>query len=382
MKKIFLLVLIALFARACSEGGQEEPLSENAKRSLLEEKKRELQKLEQEIKKLEAALGANAAEEKSALVAVLPVTRKTFRHYVEIQGTVQADDLIAVATETGGRLLELNVREGQYVKKGQLIARFDLSELEKQLAELEVSLELARDLYERQKRLWEQEIGSEVQYLQAKNQVERLEKSSEALQVRLAKAKVYAPISGEVERVMLKAGEVAGPGMPIVQLLNNKKVKVVAEVPENYLPIIKRRQPVEIFFPVLNVKRSARIDAIGQLINPSNRTFSVECRLTNLDGVLKPNLLGVIKFNDKTLKDAIVVPADLVQNEVGGTEFVFVLAEGDDGFYARKTYVKTGLRQGGSVVIEEGLEVGQQLIAEGAYKLIDGQKVHIKTTKQ
>ncbi len=368
------LLLLVLFNWGCSKGDEQV----KDKQALLEQKREELRLLKQEIATLEAELNPEKQQDESTLVRTLLVEKQTFKHYVELQGSVQSDDLITVSTETGGRLIDLKVREGQYVRKGQLLARFDLSELEKQLAELEVSLDLAREVYERQKRLWEQEIGSEIQYLQAKNKFDRLEKTKEALETRLAKAQIYAPLSGQIEKLMVKPGEVAAPGMPVLQLLNTRKVKVVAEVPENYLSIVKRGVKVEIEFPVLGLKRMARIDAVGQLINPSNRTFEAEAWLDNPDALLKPNLLGVIRLNDKTLKNVIVVPAELVQNEVGGKEFVFVLDKDEKGFLVRKTYVKTGLRQSGKVEIQEGLQAGQELIAEGAYKLVDGQRVRLK----
>ncbi len=274
-------------------------------------------------------------------------------------------------------MTDLKVREGQAVHKGQLVAVFDLSELEKQLAELETSLGLARDLYERQKRLWDQQIGSEVQLLQAKNRVERLEKSKEALEARLAKARVYAPLSGQVERILVHPGEVAAPGMPVAQLLNARKVKVVAEVPENYLSIARKGRKVQIDFPVIGEKRSARIDAVGQLINPSNRTFSVECYLDNPKGLLKPNLLGMIRLSDEQVEDALVIPIDLVQTEVGGKEFVYVIQESDEGPVAKKVYIETGIRQDSEVEVKKGLKAGDRLVRDGAYKVVDGQLLRL-----
>ena len=375
MKTIHItLVFLMIFLNACSLENERDE-----KEHLLQDKKEALRKLQQEVDALEAELYPEGKKEESLLVTTLPVQPEKFEHFVEFQGTVQSDELIAISTETGGRMMELKVREGQVVRKGQLVASFDLSELEKQLAELETSLELARDLYERQQRLWDQQIGSEVQLLQAKNRVERLEKGKEALEVRLAKANVYAPLSGQVERVLVHPGEVAAPGMPVVQMLNARKVKVVAEVPENYLPIARKGAKVEIEFPVVGEKRSARIDAVGQLINPSNRTFSVECHLDNPGGVLKPNLLGTIRLSDEQVEQALVIPIDLVQTEVGGKEFVYVVEETGGGLVAKKVYIKTGLRQAGEVEVKTGLKAGDRLVRDGAYKVVDGQPLRLKT---
>ncbi|HHJ51535.1 MAG TPA: efflux RND transporter periplasmic adaptor subunit [Phaeodactylibacter sp.] len=368
------IVFLMLFLGGCSLSLENE---RDEKEYLLQEKKEALHKLQQEIEALEAELYPQGKKEEALLVTQLEVQPKKFEHFVEFQGTVQSDELISVSTETGGRMTELKVREGQAVHKGQLVAVFDLSELEKQLAELETSLELARDLYERQQRLWDQQIGSEVQLLQAKNRVERLEKSKEALEARLAKARVYAPLSGQVERVLVHPGEVAAPGMPVVQLLNARKVKVVAEVPENYLSIARKGKKVEIDFPVIGEKRSARIDAVGQLINPSNRTFSVECYLDNPKGLLKPNLLGTIRLSDVQVEDALVIPIDLVQTEVGGKEFVYVIEEAGEELVAKKVYIETGLRQGSEVEVKTGLKAGDRLVRDGAYKVVDGQPLRL-----
>ncbi len=366
------IAFLLLFISACSLENERDE-----KELLLQEKKEALHKLQQEIEALEAELYPQGKKEEALLVTELRVRPKKFEHFVEFQGTVQSDELIAVSTETGGRMVDLKVREGQAVRKGQLVASFDLSELEKQLAELETSLELARDLYERQQRLWDQQIGSEVQLLQAKNRVERLEKSKEALEARLAKANVYAPLSGQVERVLVHPGEVAAPGMPVVQMLNARKVKVVAEVPENYLSIARKGEKVEIDFPVIDEKRSARIDAVGQLINPSNRTFSVECYLDNPKGLLKPNLLGMIRLSDEQVEDALVIPMDLVQTEVGGKEFVYVIEESGEELVAKKVYIETGLRQGSEVEVKTGLKAGDRLVRDGAYKVVDGQPLRL-----
>ncbi|MCB0640381.1 MAG: efflux RND transporter periplasmic adaptor subunit [Phaeodactylibacter sp.] len=303
---------------------------------------------------------------------------KDFKHYVDIQGSVQSDDLIAVSSETGGRIIELKVVEGQAVNKGQLIARLDLEQLKKQIAEVETSLTLAEEVYERQKRLWEQNIGSEIQFLQAQNSKERLEKTLETLQYQLSKSEVYAPISGVVERLISKAGEVTGPGAPIIQILNTNKVKVVADVPENYLTAVRNGQTVTVHFPALDKEVTAPITMVGRTINPGNRTFKIEINMNNPGGLLKPNLLANVQLNDYTSKDAITVPLELVQQEVGGQNYVFVKGDSPDGPIAQKVYVEPGESFEGEIVIKSGLTGDEILILKGARSLTDQALIEIQ----
>jgi RND family efflux transporter MFP subunit len=242
---------------------------------------------------------------------------------------------------------------------------------------LETSLEFAITTYERQKRLWDQNVGSEMQYLQAKNNKERLEKSLETLRHQLTKAKVYAPISGVVDHVFLKSGELAGPGTPIVQILNTQKVKVVADVPESYLNKIKKGELVTVQFPAIDQEFKSKVTLIGRTINPSNRTFTVEIDLPNKSRMLKPNLLAVMMINDNTQKGVVVIPIELVQQEVSGRSFVFVKDENKEGAFAKKVIVETGASYEGNIIITSGLEGGEELIATGARGLANNELIKI-----
>ncbi|MCB0705438.1 MAG: efflux RND transporter periplasmic adaptor subunit [Saprospiraceae bacterium] len=294
-----------------------------------------------------------------------------FKHYVEIQGSVQTDDIVTVSSETGGRIIELAVQEGQAVNKGQLIARMDQESIKKQMAEVQISLDLANEVYERQKRLWEQNIGSEIQYLQAENNVNRLKKTLETLEYQFTKSSVYAPISGVVDMLIMKAGENTAPGSPIVQILNTRNVKVVANVPENYIQVVKKGETVAVQFPALDQERNARVSEVGRTINPGNRTFNIEIDLDNGSGLLKPNLLATVLINDYSVSDAIAVPIELVQQEVGGKSFVYVVETKGKDQMARKVYVEPGRSYKGLIVIDSGLEGGETLILQGARGLSD-----------
>ncbi|NJK84159.1 MAG: efflux RND transporter periplasmic adaptor subunit, partial [Saprospiraceae bacterium] len=232
----FYLTVIALIVASCGGSSSEVIYPEDlaGKQALLKEKQAAMQELAKTIAQLESEIKTLDPDNQDnfAVVTTEKIKKTDFNKYAEIQGTIEADDLVAIASETGGRILELYIKEGQAVAKGKLVAKLDLEAIEKQKAELQKQLELANDLFVRQKRLWEQEIGSEVQYLQAKNGKERLEKALESLDLQLSKSSVYAPTAGVVEVLNLKAGEIAAPGAPIALLLNTSKVKIVADVPE------------------------------------------------------------------------------------------------------------------------------------------------------
>jgi len=258
-----------------------------------------------------------------------------------------------------------------------LVARVDLQALQDQKAELQTSMSLAKDIYDRQKRLWDQNIGSEIQFLQAKNNYERLQKSLATLDTQLRKANIYAPISGVVDMEFLKAGELAAPGAPIVQMFNPNQLKIAADIPETYLGKIKRGDKVTINIPALNEEINKNITLLGRTIDPSNRTFKVEVSTNSMNGKLKPNLLAELKFNDYSKKNAIKVPLEIVQQEVSGKKFVYTVIEKEGKEIATKSYVETGESYDGNIIIEEGLEAGEQVIIDGARSISNGDPIKI-----
>ena len=376
-------ILLAVLLSACQsqEKTSEIPEKLEDKRALLKEKRNELNQLTQLVHRLEKAVAKqdpSMAAENRPVVTTVPVQRQNFKHFVEIQASVEADDYIGVTSEVAGRITKLTVEEGGSVRRGQLIAELDLEQLEKQMAELEKSLELANTVYERQKRLWDQDIGSEMQYLEAENNKERLEKSIETLDYQMSKAKIYAPASGIVETVFLQTGELASPGAPIIEILNPRKLKAVADVPENYLRAVNKGETVTVKFPALDQEQQARITLIGRTIDPANRTFKVEAALSDISSLIKPNLLAVMYIKDKQIDGAVTVPLEMVQQEVGGKDYVYVIGEGKGGPVARKVYVKTGESYNGDIVIKEGLKGGETLIMEGARSLAENEPVRVR----
>lgn len=379
MKSICSLLFAVVFLAACSAPDSSN-MSLDEKKVLLQELYSQQRSLEDQIKQLESDIAAidPTMGAKRILVTTAPVQIKDFKHYSEVQGTIQSDNYLSASSETGGRILEMRVEEGQAVAKGQVIARIDLEQINKQIAEVETQLMLANDLFERQQRLWEQNIGSEVQFLQAKNNKQRLEKALESLRFQLSKEYIYAPISGVVDQVLSKAGELASPGMPIARVLNTNQVKIVADVPETYLQSVRKGQKVQIRIPSLGMEREASVTEVGRIININNRTFSVEIALNNSDNLLKPNLLALVLINDFTKPNSIVVPIELVQQEVGGKSYLLVQDSLNNQLIARKVYVETGRSYQGEILIESGLKGDETLIIGGARGLNDQDFIQVQ----
>lgn len=379
MRTLHLFIFAALIVgcQPQTEMGMPEDLA--GLKSLLQEKKASLKALNQEISLIEekiSILDTNITESVKLVTTIQP-GKKDFRHYVTIQGSVQSDDIVNASSEISGRITKLLTDEGEYVQKDELIATIDVESVDKQIAEVETSLALANDVYERQSRLWDQKIGSEIQYLQAKNNKERLEKSLETLQFQLTKANVYAPISGAVDKVFLKEGELAAPGAPVVQILSTSRLKVVADAPENLLGAIKPGDRVEVVFPALQDTVMANISLLGRQIDAANRTFGIEMQVPNRSGLLKPNLLAEIKVNDFTEKDVFVVPLELVQQEVGGRDFIMIKSADGDQWRAEKLYIETGDSYGSEIVIKSGLKEDHELIMTGARGLTHRELIEI-----
>ena len=372
---LFLLVLMSL--SACGGSSLEKSKDPAKVRAAMKAKQDEIKKLEAEKADLEkwlAQIDSSAKVEKTVEITTKKLSTKDFAHFVEVQGNITtAQDPGMASSETGGRVIQLLVKENDYVKKGDLIAKVDLESIRRSISEIEISLNLAKDMYERQEKLWKQNIGSEVQYLQAKNQVDQLSKTKERLEYELTKASVYAPASGNVEKVMVKEGEMCGPGTPIVQILNSNALKIVAQVPENFLGKVKKGDVVEINFPALDESQSGRVIQISRVINPVNRTFDVEASVDSKGGLVKPNLLATMLIQDYSKPKAIVLPDDLILQDVNGDSYVMVV----EGEKAVKKTIKTGKSYENQTVAESGLNGDEILIVKGARQVVEGDKIKV-----
>lgn len=371
----FLLVAIfsLTFLASC---GEKEPKTPEEKKAKLEEKRKELMTLQGEIAALENELGEAAKKENpSKLVEATPVKSETFNHYIEVQGTVESDKNVTILPEMPATIVSLKVKEGDRVSAGQVIATLDAGTFSKQLNEIKTQLDLATTVFEKRKRLWEQKIGSEIEYLQSKTQKESLENSIATLRQQMSKTVVKSPISGTIDEVYAKQGELANPAMPIARVVNVSDVQLVADVSENYLSSVKKGDKVKVFFSALGTEMEQKVSFVGQTINTANRTFKVQIDLPNKDGKIKPNLVGTVKINDFQKENAITVPTNLIQIGTDGNKFLYVVKEENGKKVAKKVVVKTGMSYEGATIVEEGLSAGDQVVSKGYNEVVDGETV-------
>ena len=375
MKHFILLSLISgLVAIGCQPSGSSAEVfdleSIEGIKSAIKQKTTEASSLQSEIESLSQKLQKldPTAKKPKVPVEISTIEVETFESYSTFQANVTADDLGMASSETGGRITSLTVAEGDYVKAGQLIATVNLETIEKQKMELQTSLSLARTVFERQERLWKQNIGSELQYLEAKNNKDRIEQSLKTFDSQLAKKNVFAPISGVIDMVAVKQGEMAGPGAPIVMILNTSQLKIEADIPEKFLSSVKRGNAVDVYFPALDIDVRKTISSVGRRIDPANRTFKVEMNTSSMGGKIKPDLLAEVTVKEQSIKDVITIPVNLLQQEVSGENFVYIEAEG----IAAKRKVVTGTSNDNMIIIEDGLAAGDNLIRTGAIGLSNG----------
>lgn len=387
MKQLAALSLVlVLLLTACGgpRKNDEIPQDLDGKKAMLKTKKAELRELEAIVRQLEAEivkLDPSVGEVSRSLVTTAGLLRKDFARYVEIQGAVESDQTVKVSSEIGGRLQGFTLNEGDYVKAGQVIGKVDVEQVRKSIAELETRLALAQDVYERQEKLWKQNIGSEVQYLQAKNNVESLQKSIETVRYQLTKEKITAPVSGYVNKTFAKNGEVVGPGTPIFDIMNLSQVKVVAAVPEIYIQAVRKGELVNIKLPALNEERKGRVTLIGNQINPQNRTFKIEIALDNAGQKLIPNLMASVQLRDYFSPNVLVLANELIQQDVSGRSYVFVATDGAAGKEAKRVFVEIGETYGGETEITGGLTGAETIIVEGARGLVDSEPIEVQAGK-
>lgn len=341
--------------------------------SELERLKAQKETINQQIAALENQIAGNGNNNHVRVtpVKIEPVYKNEFRHFVEVQGHVESDGNVNVPAESPGIVQRIYVRKGDAVSRGQLLAELDASILVKSIAQVETGLELATTVYERQKRLWDQKIGSEIQYLQAKTNKESLEKQLATLQEQLNLTRITSPISGTVDDVIIKEGEMAAAGFPAFRVVQLSNLKVRANLSENYITSIKRNDPVTVRFPLLNRELNLKVDAVSQVIDPNNRTFSVEIRIPQSETGIKPNMLAVLVINNYVNQQAITVPLNSVQKN-GHGEFLFVAGQKDDKMVAQRRNVQTGLTYANRVEVLNGVNPGEKVIVFGHQNLSDG----------
>jgi membrane fusion protein, multidrug efflux system len=339
----------------------------------LERLKAEREKLNNQIAQLEsvAANNNNGNQARVTPVKVEPARNKEFRHYIEVQGNVESEGNVNVPAESPGIVQRIHVKRGEAVQRGQLLAELDATIILKSIAQVETGLELATTMFERQQRLWDQKIGSEVQYLQAKTSKESLEKQLATLNEQLNLFRITAPISGTVDEVIIKEGEMAAAGFPAFRVVQLTNLKVRANLSENYITSVNPKDPVTVRFPLLNRELQLKVDAVSQVIDPNSRTFSIEVRIPQSETGIKPNMMAVLVVNNYVNHGAISVPLNSVQKN-GHGEFLFVAEQNGSGMIAQRRDIKTGLTYANRVEVLEGIKAGENIIVFGHQNLAHG----------
>ena len=328
-----------------------------------------------QINELEIKIAEMDTTKKLVQVTSQSISRQTFEHYFDIYGDVKADQNVQLYSQSAGEILQILVKEGDQVSQGQLLMKIDDEVIRKNVEQIETQLRLANDVFVRQQRLWEKNIGSEMQFLEAKNAKEALQKQLEATKAQMNLTAVTAPFSGVIDEIFPKMGEMASPGMPLVRLVNLDEVYIKADVSEKYVANVRKGTDVKVLFPDLGVSLDTTVSLTGQYINPLNRTFTVRVALPNERGLLKPNLLAVLKVKDFEQDSAVVVPSDLIQQTAKGENFVYVLENHSGSYVAKRVIVETGISYEGNTHILKGLNGSEELIRDGARSVKDGQVV-------
>lgn len=342
-----------------------------------QEIQRELEQINQAIDQLDPARAR-------ALVQIQRVEDTIFKHFTQVQGDVATDQNILIFPETAGVLVEVRVTEGQQVRKGQVLARVEDGGLANELSRLRTQEQLARTTFERQERLWNQNIGSEIQYLEAKSNYEAAQQTVAQVQTQLNRSIIKAPFSGTIDQVFVEQGEVVSPGQnQLFRLVNLENMYVEANIPEIYLGAVQKGTQVLVRISSIGRDFSGTVDRVGNTIHPGNRTFRAEISIPNEDEMVKPNQMAMLRFNDYTNPQAIVIPEATIQQDAEGRTLVYVWEpiDGNSGV-AKRTFVKTGRIYNGAVEIIEGLEQGQLIITEGSRNLRDGQEVELAAGQQ
>lgn len=371
-KNSILVVALTVILVACGGGGSD-------KKAELEKLKKQKAELETKIDALqeEVLKSDTTIKEKIVDVVASPVMVQPFKTYIEIQGRIDADENVFISTETPGTITKINVKVGDHVSKGTVLAETDARPLQQSLADLQTNLDLAKQAYDKQKNLWEQKIGTEMQYLQSKSAKESLENKMAGVQEQIRMGKIISPIDGTVDNVNLKLGQSVAPGMQAISVINFSNLKVKADVAETYAARVKTGNEVMVLFPDTKDTIASKISYASRGINALTRTFAVEVNLDN-NKEYHPNMVTKLKINDYvSTKPEITVPVKFIQKGAGES-FVLIAEKG----VAVKKIVKINHEYNGMAEVSQGLNEGDLLITDGYDLINDGDKIAVAAPKK
>ncbi|AOW11263.1 efflux RND transporter periplasmic adaptor subunit [Flavobacterium gilvum] len=379
MKKIFILTTLSIALIACNSSEKNQSVdaiiaSKDVK--AITAKKTELQAQLTQIDEALATLDVN--KEVIALVSAVQLKDTTFNHYLEIQGNINTNENVLIQPEFPGNLVELNVKAGQKVSKGQVLGRTDDGGMSQQLASAENQYALAKTTFERQKNLWSQKIGSEIQYLQAQTQMISAQKGVAQIKAQIAKTVIRAPFSGTIDEVFVEKGEVvAANPKGLMRIVNLGNMYVSTSIPETYIGKLKIGTEVDVYLTSLNKTYKGKVRQIGNFINPNNRSFGIEVSVPNPENLLRPNQVAKLKVIDYVSKNAIVVPTNVIQQDSKKNNFVYTVVDskGKSGI-AKKVIVQTGQSSDNVTEILNGLDANAIIVTEGMNTISDGMKLN------
>lgn len=372
MKKVLTLLTVALFLSCQPE------LSDKEIKLKIGELKDQINNIEFEIKDLEKQLKDSVSENDGKVVRITidTVKQSVFKHFFEVGGTVEATNSAFISPEMNGQIKNIYVKEGQKVKKGDLLVSLNDNVLQSTIQEVQIGLELASKVYEKQKELWQKQIGSEIQYLEAKTNKESLESKLKTVRAQLEMTKVRAPFDGIVDAIHGKQGELAAPGYELVRLVNLEEIKVNADVAESYISKVQQGENVTITLPSYpDIQIVSKVARVGTIIKPGNRTFEIEVPLQNEKELIRPNSIAVVTINDYTNTKAIAVPTYLVKKDVSNNSFLFVAEKTQNGYVAKKVSVAVGKVYNGKTEITSGLAENMLVIDKGHALVSNGIEV-------
>jgi len=385
MKKIFSLLIVVLLLASCENKKNQsvEDLLNTNDLKQIRKKKSELDSEQQEIafqiKQLETKIKELDPQEKVSLITTLIVKEEVFKHFVELQGNVNTKQNLIIYPEYSGILTRVFVKDGQQVSKGQKLAKIDDGGLRQQITQLQIQADLAKTTFERQERLWNQKIGSEIQYLQAKSTYESQQEAVSQLQQQIGKTIVRAPFSGTIDDVITEQGSVVTIGQSqLFRIVNLEDMYIEINVPERYISSIIQGKDVLVDFPILGKTINAKVRQAGNFINPANRTFKIEVAVPNKDKTIKPNLTAKLKINDYTNEKVILIPQSIISENAEGQQYVYTIKDKNENkASAKRVIIETGKTQGDYIEVLSGLQNGNEIIVEGARSVKDGQEVKI-----
>jgi RND family efflux transporter MFP subunit len=385
MKKLYISIL-TLIIISCNSSGSSNitSLIENGDLEELKKRKKEyvdtMNTMQVELNEINDGIAFLDENEKLTLVSNYEIKEKVFNSYMEAQANLKTRKNVLILPEFQGTLEKIFVYEGQYVKKGKLLAEINDSGLKEQLDQLTIQANFAKENFERTERLWNNNIGSEIQFLKSKTDFESSQKMVEQMKDRLAKTKIYAPFDGEVDEIISNQGSNLIPGVSqILRLVNLDKIYAEASVSEKYISFIEEGTEAIVQIPLLGKEIKSQIIQTGNFINPSNRTFRVEVPVENIDKKIKQNLDAKIKINIYSKDEAVVIPLRIVREDASGKNFVYVMNQDvKEGVYiTSKTFISLGNKNNTDVEVTEGLKIGDMLVLEGASIVEDSQRVKL-----